>query len=118
MINNDWNDDERREYERYSVMFYLAVHERGNDAILGQIVDISLGGIRLLSEQPIPVGARLPLVMDVSLESGLTGKLPVEAACVWSEEDDNPGFYLAGFQFIDLTEHGTDFVQAIIDELQ
>lgn len=117
MIENDWSENERREYERYSVMFYLEVHDRESESPLGQILDISMGGLRLLSEKPIPVNARFHLVLDISLESGKKGKLPVEATSVWNQEDDNPGFYITGFQFSNLSPQATQFIQAIIDEL-
>lgn len=118
MIKNDWNEAERREYERHSVMLYLAVYEQGADTALGQIVDISLGGMRLISAQPIDVNVRMHLVIDISLESGRKGKLAIEATSVWAKEDDNPGLYVSGFQFIGLSQDGKDFVQSIINELQ
>lgn len=117
MIESDWSESERREYERYSVMFYLAVYDQENDSSLGQILDISMGGLRLLSEKPIPVKARFHIVIDVSLESGKKGKIPVEAKSVWSQDDDNPGFYVTGFQFFGLSSQAKQFIRAVIDEL-
>jgi len=84
MIENDWSENERREYERYSVMFYLEVRDQESDSSLGQILDIGMGGLRLLSDKPMPVNARFHLVLDISLESGKKGELPVEATSVWS----------------------------------
>lgn len=117
MIESDWSESERREYERYSVMFYLAVYDRENDSSLGQILDISMGGLRLLSEKSIPVNACFHLVIDVSLESGKKGKIAVEAKSVWGQEDDNPGFYVTGFQFFGLSPQAKRFIRTIVDEL-
>jgi c-di-GMP-binding flagellar brake protein YcgR len=116
-IDNDWSEAERREYERYGADFHLAVLEPNNDAPLGQLVDISMGGMRLLSERPIATGAQLELILDIALESGRAEKVALQAESVWGKEDDNPGFYQTGFRFLNLSRAATEAVEAIIQEL-
>lgn len=55
--------------------------------------------------------------MDVSLESGRKENVNFEAWRIWQSEDLNPGFYNAGFQFIDLSPGAVQSVRAIIDEI-
>lgn len=117
-IDNDWSDADRREYERYSAAFHLAVFEARSGSPMGQLVDISKGGMRLLSEKPVPAGGRFELVLDLALESGLTAKVLIEAESVWGKEDDNPGFYQTGFKFLSLSQQATEAIDAIIAELQ
>jgi c-di-GMP-binding flagellar brake protein YcgR len=117
MIENDWNDEERRKYERYSLTFYLSVYDTETDALLGQVIDISPGGMKLLSEEPIPVDKQFRLLLDVSLESGKKGKVFIEAQSIWSYEDDNPGFSATGFQFSNLSQEIDQFIQNIAEEL-
>lgn len=116
-IENDWSEAERREYERYSADFHLAVLEPDSDTQLGQVVDISMGGMRLLSDRPISPGARLDLILDIALESGRTEKVPVKAESVWAKEDDNPGYFQTGFKFLELSGPAKEAVEAIIQEL-
>lgn len=117
VIEDDRDTEEKRAYERYSVEFYLSVYDRETDALVGHVVDISLGGLQLLSEAPIPAGEDFRFRMEVSLESGRQETVEFEAWPVWQSEDLNPGFYNAGFQFTDLSPGAAQSVQAIIDEI-
>lgn len=117
VIEDDRNTEEKRAYERYSVEFYLSVYDPDTDALVGHVVDISLGGLQLLSETPIPAGEECRFRMEVSLESGRQETVEFTAWLIWQSEDLNPGFYNAGFQFIDLSPGATRSVQAIIDEI-
>jgi c-di-GMP-binding flagellar brake protein YcgR len=116
-IDNDWSEAERREYERYSADFHLDVYERDDDSPLGQLVDISMGGMRLLSERPVRTGDRLDLILDIALESGRKEKVSVQAESVWGKEDDNPGLYQTGFKFLNLSQAADEAIEAIIQEL-
>ena len=117
LIENDWNEEERRAYERYSVEFYLSVYDRKTNIFLGHVVDISLGGMQLLSETPIASGQLFRLRMDVSLESGRKEQIEFDAWSIWRTEDLNPGFYNAGFQFLDLSPTTGQSIQGVIDEI-
>jgi len=65
-ITNDWSNEERREYERYSVNFYLRVIDLDSDTLLGDVVDISLAGMRLVSEVPHPVDKTCHAKMEIA----------------------------------------------------
>jgi len=117
LIENDWDEEERRAYERYSVEFYLCVYNRDTDALLGHVVDISLGGMQLLSETPIAGGELFRFRMDVSLESGRKEVVEFEARSIWQAEDLNPGFYNAGFQFQALSPAAMQNIQEIVEEI-
>ncbi|HCK81156.1 MAG TPA: hypothetical protein DIC59_06785 [Candidatus Competibacteraceae bacterium] len=117
LIENDWDAEERRAYERYSVEFYLCVYNRDTDTLVGHIVDISLGGIQLLSETPIANGEQFRFRMDVSLESGRKETIDVEAQSVWHDEDVNPGLFNTGFEFLTLSPVALKTIKAIIKEI-
>lgn len=117
LIDDDRDLEEKRAYERYSVEFYLSVYDRDAGALIGHVVDISLGGLQILSESPIGGGEQFRFRMDVSLESGRKENVDFEAWRIWQSEDLNPGFYSAGFQFIDLSPGAAQSVRAIIDEI-
>lgn len=118
IIDNDWDDQDRRQYERYSTEFYLSVYEKEKSLPLGQVVDISLGGLQLVSSEPIPVNKHLHLWMDVSMESGRHEKIVFEAVSIWSgEDDDDDDSYNTGFQFINLSTEALASLQGVIDDL-
>lgn len=118
IIENDLDDQERRQYERYSTDFYLCVYEKDKTSPLGQVVDISLGGLQLVSSEPIPTNKHFDLWMDVSMESGRREQVVFTAKSVWGrEDDDNDDSYNTGFQFLNLTPEALQSMQSIIDEL-
>ena len=117
IIDSDWSEQERRQYERYSTEFYLCVYEQNGTSPLGQVIDISLGGLQLVSSEPIELKQHFNLVMDVSLESGLHEQTRFEAESVWSSEDDNDDLYNTGFQFLNLSSEALQALQRITDEL-
>lgn len=67
VMSNDWEGAERREYTRYSLDFYVRVYDARSGELLGDVVDISLGGMRLSSPAPIAVDKRFRLRMDLAL---------------------------------------------------
>jgi hypothetical protein len=100
----DWkvlhlNDDEKRKQERYALECYLKVMDADGHSPLGHIVDISMGGMKLLSEQPIRPEENFRLLLDLSLGSQKQTKVFVEARSVWTTEDVNPRFYNTRFRF-------------------
>jgi c-di-GMP-binding flagellar brake protein YcgR len=117
MIINDWDEKERRNQERYSLEYFLRIVDRDTESLLGHIIDISLGGMRLISEAPIPTQKDFRLWMEISLESGLQGKIALEARSVWGRKDINPELYDTGFSFIALSAETRSTIENLIREL-
>lgn len=117
IIDSDWSEQDRRQYERYSTEFYLCVYKQNQTSLLGQVIDISLGGLQLVSSEPIELKQHFNLLMEVSLESGLHEQALFEAESVWSSEDDNDDLYNTGFQFKNLSFETLQALQRITDEL-
>ena len=76
------------------------------------MVDISSGGMMLISEDPIKTGPvyELRMVLPVDIEGNR--EITFSAKSKWCSEDENPDFYNTGFQLINpslehikITEH-------------
>ena len=117
LIVNDWNEEERRKQERYSLEVYLKVMDESTQSALGDVVDISMGGMKVLSETPIATAKEFRLWIDMSLESGKKGKVHLQARSIWSAEDVNPGLYNTGFQFLRLSPETRSSIEELIGEL-
>lgn len=117
MIENDWNDDERRQQERYGLSSHLSVYSQTNDLLVGHIVDISLGGMMLLSEEPLPTGKQFYFWLDICLGGTAQDRVPLEAISVWGKPDANPGLYNTGFRFVNLSTATLLSVHSLIDQL-
>jgi c-di-GMP-binding flagellar brake protein YcgR len=116
-VGHDWSDADRRQYERFVVDFFCRVVEVESEAVLGDVVDVSLGGIQLMSKVPVPIGKQYGLRMEVSLESGRRERVALEARSVWTQRDASGDHYTTGFEFLGLSSTARRSVQAIIDEL-
>ncbi|HRY15474.1 MAG: PilZ domain-containing protein [Candidatus Competibacteraceae bacterium] len=114
-IENDWTAENRRQYERYIADFYLCVYEE--ESLLGDVIDISLGGLKLLSDEILPIGQIMSLRLDAALESGRQVSLEFEARVVWSDQDENTDRYKAGLEFLGLSASAREILQSIISEL-
>ncbi|MGB2681985.1 MAG: PilZ domain-containing protein [Candidatus Competibacter sp.] len=117
LIDNDWDVEERRAYERYSVEFYLCVYNQDDGSLVGHVVDISLGGLQLLSENPVASGEEFRFRMELSLESGRKESINFQARNVWQDEDVNLGSFNVGFEFIHLTPAAQQSLEAAIQEM-
>ncbi|HQC73209.1 MAG TPA: PilZ domain-containing protein [Candidatus Competibacteraceae bacterium] len=119
IIDNSLSDEERRAYERYSANFYLCIHEQQSGELLGHIIDISLGGLKLLHQEPLATDIDQPLRVRLAaaLENGLHTNIDLTVRVVWSGMDDNGVDYNTGVQFTELTSQAQQALQMIIEEL-
>ena len=119
IIDNSLSDEERRAYERYSANFYFCIHEQQSGELLGHIIDISLGGLKLLHQEPLATDIDQPLRVRLAaaLENGLHTNIDLTVRVVWSGMDDNGVDYNTGVQFTELTSQAQQALQMIIEEL-
>lgn len=117
LIDNDWDIEERRAYERYSIEFYLCVYSEEDGSLVGHVVDISLGGLQLLSENPIASGEEFRFRMELSLESGRKESIAFQARNVWQDEDLDAGAFSVGFEFINLTPATQALLEGAIQDI-
>ncbi len=119
IIDSSLSDEERRAYERYSANFYLCIYDQQTDKLLGHVIDISLGGVKLLHQEPLATHIHQPLSvwLEAALENGLRMRVDLTVRVVWSGMDDNGVDYNTGVQFTELTPHAQQSLQTIIEEL-
>lgn len=116
-IVNDWSEEERRRQERFSLECYLNVIDADTEALLGQIEDISTGGMKLLSSKPIPPGQDFRLLLEISLGDDNKARVFLEARSIWTLEDINPGFHNTGFSFLGLSSRAEATINNLIAAL-
>lgn len=116
-IENDWSEEDQRQYERYSTNFYLCIYDRRDERLLGHVVDISLGGLRLIGSEALRIGEILLLRIEAALESGRRECCEFQGKTVWSGEDENPGWFAAGLEFLELSASTRKVLHGIIAEL-
>ncbi len=107
----------RRILERRHLIFYLGVVDLDTRQQLGYIVDISEGGIMLMSNQSIEVGEvfRLKVTLPGSGEYGES--FSFEAQSIWSRQGPTEEIYDTGFKLLDCSKEQLEAIRHVIEEL-
>jgi hypothetical protein len=96
--------NERRKLTRKEFTYYMRVLEEISGALVGQIVDISTGGFKIESSEPIPVGAVMRLRIDQTNELAQKSYISFSARVRWCQKDAyDPTTYNVGFQLLDMS---------------
>jgi len=100
---------EKRNHRRANLVYNLEVYDLDTEKCVGHLVDVSLGGFKILSESQIVPGTdyhfRIYLPEEHSQES-----FTMKARSCWSNTDINPDYFASGFCFI---EHSLESIKLI-----
>lgn len=91
--------------------------DRTTGEVTGHLVDISLGGIMIIGERPIEKGRLYTLSMDVSLLADDDRVIVFDAKCAWVGSEVDSNFYIAGFEFINISEDNRAVVNEIMGRI-
>lgn len=95
---------EKRILDRTSLYYYLKVHDAKDQSLIGHMVDMNTGGLRLLSETPFEPGHKIRMSMVLPEEIRGRNAIEFEAVCRHSARALNPDHYESGFQIALLPE--------------
>ena len=102
--------DERRKHKRRHSIFYIKVYDKKTGKIAGRLVDITTGGMMLVSEKPLKIGTVSKYRMPLPEKIHDTAEISFEAKSVWNGPDVNSDFFDTGFQFIEPTYEMIDLI--------
>ncbi len=96
------NHEERRKYPRIPRTTVVYVTRDGlEDSIPGHMVDVSLGGMKILIQIPVEKGSAVTVIVE--LESG--EKIDIPAKVVWMQAVEIMQGYSFGIDYV----HGIQF---------
>ena len=104
---------DRRQYARYEVDTSAVIYLINVGSTLrGRIVDLSVGGCRIRTDAPFPVGIYTRVETEFYLE-GLTFKL---GGVIQSVHDRDR--HLVGIRFLDMSDRKREQVEQLIEEIK
>ena len=104
---------ERRKAKRYSTR--LKVYEENTDTLLGYCEDLSISGLRLMSETPLPANKELKARLD---GNGAGEGITLTLFRIWNSiTDTTPRYYYSGMHIVGPGEETLDKLQDLIDDL-
>jgi hypothetical protein len=107
---------EKRKQKRYPV--HLKVFSQKADELLGIIEDLSIIGIKILSENPIADKKEIIIWLGASKDGKEEKRIPLTAYKNWDAfTTDAPCLYYSGLHFINPSEKALDMLQEHVDNL-
>jgi hypothetical protein len=91
-------DSAPRVMKRRHLFYYLEVFDAISGQQVGNLVDISTRGCKLVSRNKIPKDQDMTLRIILPEEYHGEKELVFEARSIWSANDINPDFYDTGFE--------------------
>ena len=108
---------DKRKYRRVSLLYYLKVYDLATKQCLGHLVDISAGGLKMISESQIDPEKSHDLSIYLP-EDHPHEAFNIKAEICWSTTDINPDYIASGFRFIGLSPAGTKFIKMLISRYE
>ncbi|MEE9392465.1 MAG: PilZ domain-containing protein [Planctomycetota bacterium] len=103
-----------REEPRQKQIFYQGRIRKDDGDTLGKVWDLSLGGLRLVTEHEAEVGSAQTISIELPSESQNEISVQLKATCVWSRASELPGYHDSGFVFTGLTEDQVRLLEALM----
>ena len=105
---------ERRARTRFEIDQNIIVFDLRTIKPLGRLININVGGMLLLSEQPIPLEEHYRV--SFSLPRIISGRTTVRChlESLWSDNATVPDHYWTGFQIIDLQSKDAESIELLI----
>lgn len=105
---------EKRRAKRRNIIYYLRVFDRKTDRLVGQLVDITTSGMKLVSEDSIEPDTSFQLRMVLPEEIDKKKEIAFEVRSMWCKRDINPDFYSAGFEFEDISTEDLNIIKNLM----
>jgi len=94
--------EQRGDY-RQQIDNYFRVFNRDSGELLGDLANLSAGGMMVLLDSALQPDARLAVEIEWSDSSGASQRFSMKALCRWCRESEQGEGFEAGFQFFDKT---------------
>ena len=107
-----------RNFQRRDVHQFLTVYDEDKFVMLGRVIDISTGGMCVVSELSIPLGNIVKLIIEVLDKNGDTETFWVRVQSVWQKPEKRYDLNKIGFKFIGLSPSQYKKIQEIICQSQ
>ena len=107
---------ERRKYPRKDLLLFANVYDSRSGRIIGTLLNITLEGAMVLSEQQIDSDNVMELHIKLPDNFVQKNELVFTANSRWCAPDINPEFFDVGYQFANVSDEDGRIIQAIIEK--
>jgi hypothetical protein len=107
---------ERRKYPRKDLLLFAHVYDQKSEKIIGTLLNITLEGAMVLSEDRIAANNTMELHIKLPDNFVEKNELVFTANSRWCGPDINPEFFDVGYQFANVSEEDAKIIQTIIEK--
>ena len=107
---------ERRKYPRKDLLLFANVYDSKSGKIVGTLLNITLEGAMVLSEDKIDTNNTMELHIKLPENFVNKNELVFTANSRWCGPDINPEFFDVGYQFANVTDEDGQIIQTIIEK--
>ena len=106
-------DREKRKHTRSRSIFDLKIMDRKTLLVVGYLLDLSSGGLGIISDDPVGVHQVFRLELVVPLEDNLQEIISFDAKSIWCKKAPEAEIYHTGFQFTKLSGRSKEALVAL-----
>jgi c-di-GMP-binding flagellar brake protein YcgR len=108
---------EHRVSARRRVNEKIQITDANTGELIGNLVNISAGGLMLLSQAPLTPNRLFQLSLTLPAPINNIPVVEFGAECLWVQDDtETSGPCWAGFQIIDISDLGTSLLEQLMKE--
>ena len=109
---------DRRRQARWNLKVHLRVFDQDSDHILGHVVNLTLKGMTLVSNKPLPTEKNFYLGLEIPTQGNEGERIIIKALSVWSNKPEGQNYYLNGFHLFRMPDQTMATIQKIIEALK
>lgn len=107
---------EEKRARRHDLMRKLQVHDAESNAILGEVINISLSGVRMLSREEYKPGSQIAVRLAWN-KRDVWASLNVELDVAWCKPSGQALAYESGMRFVGLDPEKRACVESLINDM-
>lgn len=109
--------EEIRVQKRRNSIYHLKIYDSETGEFMGRLVDMTAKGIKMVSENPLPLSRVYQLQVDLPAGYFMQSTFSFEGKSMWCKKDVNPDYYVTGFFAPGLETANQDIVANLINHL-
>lgn len=110
-------DKDRRNIKRRRCNYYLRVVDYNTQQLVGYLSDLSAGGFKVDSPQPVVLNKDYNLRVDLTDDISDKAFIAFVARSRWFRPDESdPSLVNAGFQIVGISSHDNEIFQRVVQK--
>ena len=97
---------ERRKSRRVNLIYHPAVYDSHSNKPLGNIVNISSGGFKVITNNQMKQGKEYLLIINLPEETHGSKSVKVKASVCWCGKNTDPGLFHSGCNLVQIIALG------------